>query len=752
MRAHAHLYTDKPALVDFIDQHELARARGLIQLFCASDNESLVLELADTLSSHCLGFALIGTSVPPSEAIEAGDILVHFTVVPSGKVTSFYSAKLNAENGRLMALGQVEEHSKAALVYRDDLNPEAESFVEAFAEAANGSASYQQVQIRLHALREAGSDQRHFLVRDNHMHYDGICGAIYHAANLPPAQTRSFHALSSSHGLASNHDDYYRKTYNQAMHVLEQYRFALDSAALVSVTDKQGRIKYANQRFQDVSGYSQDELLGKSHSIVRHPDMPADTFKKMWAAIASANQNWRGMIKNRKKNGGFYYVNASVTPIFGRNAEVKEFFSISHDVTAFVIAQKRIKEHLFDNLSGLSTRTKLCRDIEDKAIQAVAVLDVKHFKLLNNYWGADAGDTLIGLIGQAIRKLSAHLELVPYRLDGAVFALCKDGAIGETQFIATITAFKNKLERDLRELSYASKGTGIEFSVGVGFSEASPLPYAESAVGQAKAKNAQSVQVERDNDEAKLSFYWINEIRLALEEKRVQSFYQEIRSASAQDDRVKKYEALIRVMLPSGEIASPGSFLDLIKRTSFYPHLTRFIVRDALQTIGHLQCEVSVNLSIQDITNEDTVADILGLLAEYGGQQLIFEITESEAITDFALVNNFLQQVREFGCRVAIDDFGSGYSNFDYLIHLKPDFIKIDGSIIEKITTHKQTLLVTQGIIDLAHKMGAEVVAEFVSNDLIHTKLVESGVDYLQGFIIHKPCPVDELRMLEASH
>jgi PAS domain S-box-containing protein len=751
MRAHAHLYTDTPALIDFIAQHKLAQARGLIQLFCATDNETHVLELADTLSSKCLGFALIGSSVAPTAALQPGTMLIHFTVLPAGKVTSFYTSRLNADNGRTLALGQLEEHSKAAVIYRDEQDPEAEQFVEAFAAALQDNAtSSGLIQLSLHAIGESIKDQSRFLVRDNQLHYDGICGALFHATGVDTAEAQSFSALSSSHGLAVSRDDYYRKTYNQAMHVLEQYRFALDHAALVSVTDNRGRIKYVNQRFQDISGYSQDELLGQSHNIVRHPDMPAETFKKMWRTILG-RQSWRGMIKNRKKNGGFYYVNTSVTPIFGRNGEIKEFFSIRHDVTAFVMAQKRIKEHLFDNLSGLSTRTKLCRDIEEKEIQAVAVLDVKHFKLLNNYWGAEAGDTLIGQIGQAIRKLAGHLDLAPYRLDGAVFALCKDGEVSETQFIATITAFKTKLERDLRELSYASKGTGIEFSVGVGFSEASPLPYAESAVGQAKAKNAQSVQVERDNDEAKLSFYWINEIRLALEEERVQSFYQEIRSANDVDG-VKKYEALIRVMLPSGEIASPGSFLDLIKRTSFYPQLTRFIVRDALQTSGHLQCVVSVNLSIQDITNDDTVADILGLLNEYGGKQLIFEITESEAITDFALVNNFLQQIREFGCKVAIDDFGSGYSNFDYLIHLKPDFIKIDGSIIEKITTHKQTLLVTQGIIDLAHKMGAEVVAEFVSNDLIHTKLVESGVDYLQGFVIHKPCPVDELRLLETSH
>lgn len=750
MRSHAHLYTDTTALIDFVEQHALTQARGLIQLFCATSDESRVLDLADTLSTQCLGFALIGASTKPSATLRRGDILVHFTVVPTGKVTSFYTSRLNAESGRLLALGQLEEHSKAVLIYRDELNPHAEKFVQAFADAVqdNGSNDVRdRIELSLQPLHESAKGTSRFIVRDSHLLYGGICGAIYHAPRLTDDQARSFHALSNSAG----GDDYYRKTYNQALHVLEQYRFALDNAALVSVTDNRGRIKYVNQRFQDISGYSQEELLGKSHNIVRHPDMPAETFRKMWRAIL-AKQSWRGMIKNRKKNGGFYYVNTSVTPIFDRNGDIKEFFSIRHDVTAFVIAQKRIKEHLFDNLSGLSTRTKLCRDIEERAIQAVAVLDVKHFKLLNNYWGAEAGDTLIGQIGQAIRKLAVHLDLTPYRLDGAVFALCKELPVSETQFIATITAFKNKLERDLRELSYAAKGTGIEFSVGVGFSEASPLPYAESAVGQAKAKNAQSVQVERDNDEAKLSFYWINEIRLALEEGRVQSFYQEIRSADAEADTTKKYEALIRVMLPTGEIASPGSFLDLIKRTSFYPQLTRFIVRDALQTSGRLNCDVSINLSIQDITNDDTVADILSLLAEFGGQQVIFEITESEAITDFALVNNFLQQIREFGCKVAIDDFGSGYSNFDYLIHLKPDFIKIDGSIIEKITTHKQTLLVTQGIIDLAHKMGAEVVAEFVSNDLIHTKLVESGIDYLQGFVIHKPCPVDELRMLADTH
>ncbi|RUO26915.1 hypothetical protein CWE09_09555 [Aliidiomarina minuta] len=529
----------------------------------------------------------------------------------------------------------------------------------------------------------------------------------------------------------------------RSMQFLQQHRAALDSTAIVSITDINGKITHVNSLFEDVSGYKAAELTGSDHSKIRHPDMPDSIFEELWKTI-TGKKTWQGLIKNRKKNGGFYYAKTTVVPVVNSEGLVLEYFSICTDVTPFVLAQKRIKEHLNDTLSGLGTRAKLSKDIKKNKINAVAVLDVKNFKLLNDYWGVDTGDKLIAEAGRLLRSSVTLHHLRAYRLDGAVFAIMALNEVNEEKFLQSINDIRSALEKNLSNSDSQSISTEIQFSAGIGISESSPLPYAESALIQAKNSNSQQVVLQHENDEAELSFYWINEVRDALNENRVRAFYQEIRGTQKNHKEPRKYEALLRIKLPCGKITSPSAFLSIIKRTPYYKRLTSFIIQDAMTTSRALNCVISVNLSIHDITNKATVDEILNLLQKYGGESLIFEITESEAVTDFFPVNQFIKSVRKYGARVAIDDFGSGYSNFDYLINLKPDFIKIDGSIIKKIASHEQTLLVTQGIIDLAHKMGALVVAEFVADEQTQAKLIESGIDYLQGYFIEKPHPLSQ--------
>ena len=153
-----------------------------------------------------------------------------------------------------------------------------------------------------------------------------------------------------------------------------------------------------------------------------------------------------------------------------------------------------------------------------------------------------------------------------------------------------------------------------------------------------------------------------------------------------------------------------------------------------------------MNLSIQDILDHETKNFIFEKLHQYGGANIIFEITETEAIQDFNSVNEFIKQVRRFGAKIAIDDFGSGYSNFAYLVEIKPDYIKIDGSIIKTIVKNENSRLVTKSIIDMARSLNIKTIAEFVSDQAILDCLTELNVDMVQGFYIGKPTPIEQLR------
>ena len=151
-------------------------------------------------------------------------------------------------------------------------------------------------------------------------------------------------------------------------------------------------------------------------------------------------------------------------------------------------------------------------------------------------------------------------------------------------------------------------------------------------------------------------------------------------------------------------------------------------------------CDISVNLSIEDISNDETIAFIHEQLKKYSVANLIiFEILESENITDYEKIITFIDNVQSLGCRIAIDDFGSGYSNFAYLLRLKPNYIKIDGSSVKNINKDKNSFLITKTINNFAHSLGIKTIAEFVHSQEVFDIVKEMGVDEFQGYYFSAP-------------
>lgn len=152
------------------------------------------------------------------------------------------------------------------------------------------------------------------------------------------------------------------------------------------------------------------------------------------------------------------------------------------------------------------------------------------------------------------------------------------------------------------------------------------------------------------------------------------------------------------------------------------------------------ELEFSVNLTIEDILNEDIKLYIYSLLESSNiGHKVVFEIVESESIENFEEIALFINRVKSYGCKIAIDDFGTGYSNFEYLMKLKADYIKIDGSMIKQIDSSIEAQMVVSVIVEFAKKMGMKTIAEFVENESIFNKVKELGIDYSQGYYFSKP-------------
>ena len=188
------------------------------------------------------------------------------------------------------------------------------------------------------------------------------------------------------------------------------------------------------------------------------------------------------------------------------------------------------------------------------------------------------------------------------------------------------------------------------------------------------------------------------------------------------------------------KVHSPFLFLDIAKKVKFYPQLAKIIINRAFNKAKESRNVVNINLSIQDIVNKDIVKMIEERLSKDDFAHLItFELLESESITDYEKVISFISIVKSFGCKIAIDDFGSGYSNFGYLLRLKPDYIKIDGSLVKNIHRDVNALLITKTINDFAHSLGMKTVAEYVHCKEVFELLQDIGVDEYQGFYFSEP-------------
>ncbi|KKO44995.1 hypothetical protein WG68_12710 [Arsukibacterium ikkense] len=533
------------------------------------------------------------------------------------------------------------------------------------------------------------------------------------------------------------------KELNDTLAFLQQHQHAVNQSAIVSITDAEGIIVYVNKKFEDISGYSAHELMGKTHQLIKHPAMPAKVYQNLWHTI-KRNRTWQGLILNKKKDGSHYYVKTVIVPILDQHNTLSRYLSIRHDVTDIIKARQTIRIQNTDALTGLPNRTRLSADVKNSNIVLLAVFDTRNFKLLNDFWGIEQGDNAIRQLAQLFSSAATSLQLQSYKFHGASFAFRPLSQISLPQFSAKCEQLRSQVEAATLEVN--GHLFDINLSIGIGVSETRAIALAESALAEAKTSYCSSLVIKTEQElSGNNAYQYIEQVRDALHENRLTAWFQRLAPVNHADHHCDKFEALVRIDQGNGEFTAPGVFLEHIKKTRLYGALTREIVTIALSTAQRFNCTISVNLSIQDILDPQTTEFIFHNLKLHSGQQIIFEITESEAIREFSSVAEFIRKIRSYGAQIAIDDFGSGYSNFAYLVDIKPEYIKIDGSIIKGIVDNQNSRLVTKSIIDMAKNLGIKTIAEFVSTVEIYQCLQQLGVDMVQGYYISKPIPASEI-------
>jgi len=527
--------------------------------------------------------------------------------------------------------------------------------------------------------------------------------------------------------------DELEQVHSDSLLLLEQYRSAVDRSFIVSKTDARGIITYVNEEMCKISGYSESELIGKPHNIVRHPDTSRETFKSLWHTIKDLKQPWSGEIQNLNKNGTTYWVKAVINPIMDRDGNIVEYIGVRTNISEIKNAST------MDFLTGYGNRTKLNSDISSLENLSIAIFNLDNFRQINDFYGHEFGNDVIKALSDKIYNfIFSDANLRFYRLQGDEFVILGI-SFSREKFEDIVKGILNEIKEGIH---IENEHIITSCSCGISFEEDKNklLSTANMALKIAKKSNSNYLIYEESislNKEYESNIKWSKKLSNALRDKNIITYYQPIVNNSTLG--YEKYECLVR-MMDEDKIISPFFFLDVAKQTRQYFDITKTVIEQSFEMFKDKDVEFSINLSINDILEPRISEYIIMMLKRYNiGSKIVFEIVESEYIEKFEDVMNFITKVKKYNCKIAIDDFGTGYSNFEYLIKLKADYLKIDGSLIKNIDKDKNAYLVVSTIVDFSKKLNMKTVAEFVENEEIFKIVRDLGVDYSQGYYFKEP-------------
>jgi c-di-GMP phosphodiesterase len=400
-----------------------------------------------------------------------------------------------------------------------------------------------------------------------------------------------------------------------------------------------------------------------------------------------------------------------------------------------------IRTQLYTNsLTGLPNRLSLLEDIKIFSEGALLIINIDDFKEINDFFGQLAGNNVLISLAKKIELMFAKDEnITVVHLGGDEFALF----FMKRPFKNDFREIAQTLISDIEKMVFLHEKNelSIRVTIGASYQMKEALEKADIALKSAKKQGKsfllydEKLNVEK---QYKNNMEWVKKLHTAIENDKIIPYFQAIYDNKT--NSIVSYESLIRLIDEDDNLISPYKFLTIAKKSKLYPKLTKIMVEKSCQYFEHRECDFSVNLSVEDMLDEETVKNIEFNVKKYDvSKKIVFEILETEEIETYDEISQFITNMKALGCRIAIDDFGSGYSNFAYLLRLKIDYIKIDGSLIKNLDTDLSAKMIVETIVSFAKKLDMMVVAEYVHNEEIFEKIKELDIDRSQGFYLAKP-------------
>ncbi|NCD11350.1 MAG: EAL domain-containing protein [Epsilonproteobacteria bacterium] len=514
--------------------------------------------------------------------------------------------------------------------------------------------------------------------------------------------------------------------------LLIQYVEVTDKSAIVTKTDIHGLITYVNDAFCTISGYDRDEIIGQPHTILHHPDMSSTFLKELYETISVGNL-WQGIIKNRTKTGNSYYVKSAIKPILDVQGEIVEYIALYNDITEIMNPRKQ----LFDYLSIVPEVIVILFKIED-------------FGTIEEFYGNNVIELLEKSLAQKL--LAGMLDVCAlnkiYTLGFGEYAVAIDKSqcsVSEEEVNQGIKALLKSIESSsihLNEIEYS-----VSLRASVAYCGQEPFQSAHFGIKKLEKKRtnfivATNLFLEMQK-QAEVNMGIIMAIKKALTSSNIISHFQPI--VDNQTKEIVKFESLVRLVNQDTTLRFPSDFLDVSKKGRYYTQITKRVLENSFEALSKTYAGISINLSAVDIEEKATREKILSLLERHKAEahRITFELLEDVNVKEFETIKTFIKTVKELGVRIAIDDFGRGYSNFGRLLDYEPDIIKIDGSLVQNIETDTYSLSIVKTIVSFAKEHHIKTVAEFVENETIFNILRALGVDYSQGYYFSAPQPLE---------
>ncbi len=525
---------------------------------------------------------------------------------------------------------------------------------------------------------------------------------------------------------------------------LNEYKRVVDASSPLVKTDTQGKITYVNSAYEKLSGYSAEELIGKTHALVRSTETSDKYLHDFWETILSKNL-FKGEFQNVNSEGEPFVVESTVVPILDEKGEIYEFISIMFDITERKAQALALERQLYtDTLTGLPNRNALHKAIEEHFSHKLMLVNIDDFTTINTIYGEQVGDVLIVEMAKHLKEMLSSEKLSLYRHSGDEFAILADEKVPEAFFKEDTVLMAHQLNPTLLDCSGHEITIRVRIGAAHGSQKGNPrslVSMASLALRNAKGTKQAYMFYSEDVDNflhLEENFTTIEMLDYALKNSLVKVHFQPI--ANTMNNTVEKYEALVRVMDKQGTLHYPNAFISIAKGARLYSKLSQEVFLQTLEMAKRNPLfEFSFNIEMADILDAETRAFVLKRLRESNcAERIVFELVESEELVSNEEIYHFFKLLKSEGAKIAIDDFGSGYSSYAYLMKLGVDIVKIDGSLVSNINTNSDHKRIVKSIINIMHDLGMKVVAEYIESKEIYQTVVLLGADYAQGHFIEE--------------